>query len=275
MLNRQGYEAAIAFFGGNAPCFNWACSNDAELYHPGHERTLLALSDPDKSVRDFLENGVVIYPDLIPDNPLGASRVVRYLLYKNNNYKPTIPGEYVLSFSKMYHSNPDGYLFKAFTDDNLNSNGSLSWWHRTMDLTYYGKGPNFIDCFRIPETLTLTRTWPDDKNQLGILLRHCRYFFSWDSLSQTNLDAVSCGAIPVMLHEKQATRDELAQSELGSYPDVRLVNFSDKDSVVLGGGVGGVDRQVRELLEKIQGYKESWPDRVRQFAVDVNRHFSK
>jgi hypothetical protein len=31
------------------------------------------------------------------------------------------------------------------------------------------------------------------------LLRHTRYFFTWDVVTQTNIDALLCGAIPVVM----------------------------------------------------------------------------
>ena len=65
----------------------------------------------------------------------------------------------------------------------------------------------------------LTRDWPTDKNQLDHMLRACRYFFTWDSVSQTNVDAVACGATPIMMHERQLARPE---SGRGVLPKIRL-----------------------------------------------------
>ncbi len=272
MLNRQGYEAAMVFFhGGSKPHFQWAYTNNPGVYHPDLQRVQLSMDNPDKSIRDFLENGVLIYPDLIPDNPLAASRVVRYLMYHNHDYTPIYPNEYILSFSQTYHSNPNMTLYKVFSDENLHANGSLEWSERTMDLTYFGKGPTVTDCFRIPETLMISRTWPEDKNQLGILLRQCRYFFTWDSMSATNIDAVSCGAVPVLLHERQTTRDELNQGELSPYPNIMLMDLRDKESLI--GDKAEISRQLNEMKNAILFYDKSWPERVRQFAVDASRFY--
>jgi predicted O-linked N-acetylglucosamine transferase (SPINDLY family) len=271
MLNRQGHEAAMVLFGGGAPCFNWSCTNDSQFFHPDYQRVHLSMTDPDKSVRDFLENGVIIYPDLITDNPLGASRVVRYILCHNESYAAASASEYVLSFSKMFHSNSDGYLFQALSDDNFHSIGAPHWSKRSMDLTYFGKGPNFIDCFRIPETLIVTRTWPEDKEQLAILLRQCRYFFTWDSVTQTNIDAIACGAVPIFLHDRQTTQEELSRGELGAYPNISLPDLHDKKSVV--GDEAEIDQQIIEMNDKYLWQINSWPERVNEFAIDVNLFF--
>ncbi len=271
MLNRQGFEAAMVLYGGSPPHYNWAYSNLAELYHPRHQRVELSMDNVDQSVRDFLEHGVIIYPERVTGNPLGASRVIKYLLYKDEKYVRETPSEYLLSFSKLFHANPDGYLFKPFSDDNLHANGARHWSERSMDLTYFGKGPQFTECFRIPQTLVLSRKWPEDKNQLGILLRQCRYFFTWDAVTQTNLDAVACGAVPVMLHDLQMGRQEMDGGEMGALPDVRLSNLQDAGSVL--GDAAQIDRAMQEINQRGASYIDTWPQRVLQFANDVHRHF--
>jgi hypothetical protein len=142
-LNRQGHSAAIALFGGTGPHFNWAYSDNPQFYHPDLIRTPLAGPDANAAIREFLQDGFVIYPDLIPDNPLNARFVVRYLLYINHQYKAQHPQEFILSFSKCYHDNPDGYLFKTMVDSEFNMTGAKPWSDRTLDITYLGKGPNF------------------------------------------------------------------------------------------------------------------------------------
>lgn len=275
-LNRQGFEAAMVLFHGSdakAQSWQWAYTDRADFYHPDHQRVRLNINDADNSVRDFLENGVIIYPDLIVGNPLGASRVVRYLLYKNHSYVAASANEYILSFSTMFHSSPDSYLFKHFSDENFHSRGAAHWSKRTLDLTYIGKGATFANCFKIPETVVLTRQWPDDKNQLGILLRQCRYFFTWDSVTATNFDAVSCGAVPVLLQYNQTTKDELSGYEFGCFSSADLADFNNKESVI--GSESEIDAHLNEIKSKISWYESSWPDRVREFAENAGRFFSK
>lgn len=270
-LNRLGYEAAIVFYGGTPPNYFWAYSNLPSLYHPDHQRVELSMEDTNKSVRDFLKHGVIIYPEQITGNPLGAERAVKYLLYKDENYVRLSSNEYILSFSEIFHSSPDGYLFKSAVDENLHDIGSRHWTQRTMDLTYFGKGPKFTECFRIPDTLNLSRTWPQDKNQLGILLRHCRYFFTWDAVSQTNIDAIACGAVPVVLQQLQIKQDDFNYGELGPLPNAHLVDLQNRNSVV--GDVDEIDRSMQETNRLVKYYHETWPERVRKFAENVHEFF--
>lgn len=272
MLNRQGYEAAIVLFGGSGPHFHWAFSNAAEFYHPNHQRTEIPFEDANLSIQEYLKDGVVIYPDLVPDNPLNAPRVVRFLLYKNHGYRAQGPSEYVLSFSQMFHDSADGYLFKTFVDPALHDRGARHWRERTLDLCYIGKGMNFTACHHIPGTLALSRSWPEDKAQLGMLLRECRYLFTWDTVSQTNVDAIACGAIPVLLQEHQASRTEINSGELGDYPDVHLTDLNDARSVQ--GDAAQIERQVAAMQRRILQYQHSWPDRVKAFAEDLHRFYA-
>jgi hypothetical protein len=271
MLNRQGHEAAMVLFGGPGPCFQWAYSNQPGHYHTQHQRISLSTEDAAQSIRVFLEDGVVIYPDLIPDNPLNAKRVVRYLLYKNHSYVAQNSDEYVLSFSQVFHDAPNSYLFKTFLSEELNAQGSRHWEDRTLDMTYFGKGPNFTNCHLIPGTVALSRTWPEDKAQLGELLRQCRYFFTWDSVSQTNVDAVACGAIPVVLQDKQASREEMGRGELGPLPLLRLANLLDKTSV--DGDIAAVNTCVDYMNQRIAHNQVTWPSRVNEFAHSANQFF--
>jgi hypothetical protein len=269
-LNRLGHTAAIALFGGAGPHFNWAYSDDAQFYYPGLLRCPIGGTDANAAIREFLTDGFAIYPDLIPDNPLGASRVIRYLLYTNHQYRAQKPQEFVLSFSNSFHDQPDAYLFKTMLDPEFHMDGARPWEERTLDITYLGKGPNFMPCHRIPDTLLLTRDWPTDKNQLGHMLRACRYFFTWDSVSQTNVDAVACGAMPILLNNVQIDRELLTRSELGQLPSLTLTNTQDKRS--LAGDLDLAKLQIDQMRDRIDELELEWPRRVQAF-VERLRHF--
>jgi hypothetical protein len=271
-LNRQGHEAAIALFGGSAPCFNWAYSDNPSFYHPDLLRTPLLGDDANVAVNDFLVDGFVVYPDLIPDNPLNARRVVRYLLYKNHEYQAPSRNEFVLSFSTSFHDQPDAYLFKTLLDPEFHTRGAKHWSERTLDLTYIGKGTSFGECHRIPDTLLVKRDWPEDKNQLGHLLRACRYFYSWDTISQTNVDAVVCGAMPVVLNRGAGDMHSLARSELGSLPELNLTDTSRKSS--LSGDLVLADWQVTAMRQRIEELESGWPLRVKAFVDRLSIFFA-
>ncbi len=270
-LNRIGYSCGIIFLhGGNAAeqNFQYALSTDPGMYKPGSR--FFPVSNPDEA-REILRDGIVVYPDLIIGNPLGANRVVRYVL---NFSTAPFEGDFVLSFSRFYSAYAHHTLFKVFHHDAFNSNGALPWHQRSLNLTYFGKGPSFLECKQIPNTVVVERDWPRDKDQLALLLKQCKFFFTWDCVSSTNLDAVICGAIPVFLHEKQLLRSELGKSELGEIP---CASFNSIDH--LPGGVNvdndGIRIAFAEFNARYFHYLESWPDRVAEFARVCERHFTQ
>jgi hypothetical protein len=264
-LCKAGHEAAIVFFhGGVAPNFQWAISNQVELYGPNFMRVQLPMDDGNAMALNFLKDGITIYPDLIVGNPLSARHVVRYLLYKNEQYDGSADNEFVLSYSKIYHSCPNAYLFRVFTDSNLHANGSMHWTKRTLDCTYFGKGPNFTNCSVIPNTVLISRNWPEDKRQLGVLLRQCRYFYTWDGASATNTDALICGAIPVLMHDLQLSNQDYLGYELGPMPNINVKKI--EGSVDVQVDPLQVDQEVLKILERIKFYETSWQQTVNDFS---------
>lgn len=268
-LNRGGYPCGIIFLhGGNAAeqNFQYALSTEPGMYKPGTR--FLPVSNLDEA-KEILRDGIVVYPDLITGNPLGANRVVRYVL---NFSAAPFEGDFVLSFSRLYSTYAHHTLFKVFHHDAFNTVGVLPWHQRSLNLTYFGKGPSFLECKQIPNTILVERDWPRDKDQLALLLKQCKFFFTWDCVSATNLDAVMCGAIPVFLHEKQLLRSELGKSELGEIPHA---SFDSIDHLPEGVNVDDDVARIAfaEFNARYFHYLESWPDRVAEFAQVCERHF--
>jgi hypothetical protein len=155
-------------------------------------------------------------------------------------------------------------LFRVFTDSNLHANGSTHWTKRTLDCTYFGKGPNFTNCSVIPNTVLISRNWPEDKRQLGVLLRQCRYFYTWDGASATNTDALICGAIPVLMHDLQLSNQDYLGYELGPMPNINVKKI--EGSVDVQVDPLQVDQEVLKILERIKFYETSWQQTVNDFS---------
>lgn len=267
-INRCGHRASIAFIhdgSADKQDFKYAYSNNEGLYHPEGRYFKLDLSNIDGQIADILDAGTVIYPDLISGNPLGARRVIRFILNKNTD---SHGGEYVLAFSEVYCDYYNFALPKMFLDSNINADGALHWSKRSLNLTYIGKGQGFENCFRIPGSILVERDWPRDKEQLGLLLRQCKFFFTWDCVSATNYDAALCGAVPILLHDKQIPREKINRMEFGGFPVVEF-RFNDFGEVV----VGDIDAAVEKIIDaslddmmcNIARLESSWQARVGQF----------
>jgi tetratricopeptide (TPR) repeat protein len=203
-LNACGHTAYLIFYrfrpGGGHDFYT---TDENSHYCSQHEHIpRLTASNDIARFRTLIESAYVVYPEVIQANPLNAPRVVRYVLNSpaSNGY-PMFEDErdFIVSFSEQYWQKPNWIAFLVIDDPTFNDGNTRPALERTMDCTYIGKGVKFGDCFRIPGSVGIERNWPSDKEGLAIMLRNTRYFYTWDVVSQTNIDAVLCGAIPVVM----------------------------------------------------------------------------
>lgn len=263
-LNRSGHRAGMVFVhGGNATeqNFSYAVSSHPSLFREGGNYHFF---QDEQEARQAIDAGTVVYPDLITGNPLGARNVIRYVLNFN---AADFSGDFVLAFSEIYTQHANHVLYKPFHHPAFTDQGATHWRDRTLDLTYIGKGESFLECHRIRDTLLVERDYPRDKEQLALLLRQCRFFYTWDCVSATNMDALMCGAVPVLLHDKQISRERINQMEVGSFPRISASSTED-----LPGGLhydpDQVDADIQAFKTSYHQLVDSWDARVAAFAQD-------
>jgi len=261
-LNKNGYPCGVVFLhGGNATDqnFQFGISDDASLYMPNSEYINYSTKN---ELDEIIRNGVVIYPDLISGNPLGAVNIIRYVLNFNENQ---FAGDYILSFSKVYSKFAQQILFKPFKNPAFNDIQSAPWHKRTLNLTYFGKGPSFIECKTIKDTILLERDWPRDKKQLALLLKQTKFLFTYDCVSATLQDAFMCGAVPVLLHDNQIPRHLINQMEIGSFPDILFDSIENlPDGMKYD--IPSVDLCLKDLQKTYNLLNENWDGRVNDFV---------
>lgn len=275
-LIKNGYESHILLLDGATG--NLIYSNDRQFFSENLQNSNVYL--PFESQRTFLDNiiknGIVIYPEIIVGNPLGAERVVRYFLNADglvtgikSGYQA---GDFCLAFSKMYFEDPHDVLFRPFVHEAFSCVSSLPWNQRIMDVTYIGKGANYENCVRINNSLEINRDYPHSKEELSIVLKSTRYFYSWDVVSSTNIDAIMCGARLVLMQDRPFTRDYLRKldHELGEMP------------FLLGRLEGGIvavedrpdyDVVAHKYIENIQDSLKNWSAAVGATARKIVNFF--
>ncbi len=223
-LNKMGHYAAMILTGSG----QYEYTNDSQFHGPNLETYQL------KDVYDyetFINDGVVIYPEVVCGNPLNAPRVVRYMLNKEGRVagNKTLASEqdFILAFSKEFHEKPHATLTSIYKSPYFYDENTVPAAQRHLDLTYIGKGATYQDCFTMPNSLEINRQYPVNQAELALLLKNTRYFFSWDTVSQINIDALLCGAIPVFMSSKPLDNfDALHQSEFGKFP-MATCHFQD------------------------------------------------
>lgn len=267
-LNKLGHKAALVLMGTGKDII----PHDPNFYGPNLQWHPLKDND---ELNEFINDGIVIYPEIVTGNPLCGKRVVRYLLNSEGavaqNRMQHSQEDFILSFSRLYHQSPHAYLMKLPFNPLFNSDDTVDTPERTLDLTYIGKGVNHNQCFVIRDTLEINRQWPSDKAQLALLLRNTRYFYSWDVISQTNADALFCGAIPVFMSPLPLkSYDDLSISELGAFPMATASLQGDEVAVHLPDDYDSIMINFKKnYMEIVKNYNE----RLLAVVEQINRHF--
>jgi hypothetical protein len=154
-----------------------------------------------------LKNPIVIYPDVVEKNPLKAERVVRYLLARpyafGNGFSPN-QKDYVCSYSELIVSKKILDQFYFLTDETEVFNKNKFNSKKSLISIYYGKcfiqeEPSFIKNIvrKFNSVKVITRTTPDNKDELHKILSQSKLLISYDSFSQVSLAANLLGT-PVL-----------------------------------------------------------------------------
>lgn len=268
-LNKLGHTAAI-ILAINSNGFT--SPNEERCFGP---KLLRHEIDTDNEFNTFIEEGIVIYPEIITGNPVGGKRVVRYLLNKEGNIggnsMQASEKDFILSFSMSFHDNADAYLIKISKNPLFNCDDSKQTADRTLDLTYIGKGTNYDECFVVKGTIEVTRLWPQSREELAILFKQTRFFYTWDAISQTNIDALFCGVAPVFLTARpHDSFDALDRNEIGAFPRAAM---TVKEGVLSVEMPGDFDTQVDVFKRSYQDLIDNYDQRLSAAIEKILIHF--
>lgn len=170
------------------------------LNQNGYQSEIMLYTEPP---RPYDSNAVVIYPEVIPENPLNATKVVRYMLNKDGliTGKPIRFGanDFILTWFDCLHNPYHARLWKPLIPDFFNDHATRSALDRNIDCTYIGKGAGITDCKVIPNTIYVNGL---SRKALADLLRQTRILYTYDPLSVLNSEAMFCGAMVCILNYK-------------------------------------------------------------------------
>jgi hypothetical protein len=206
----------------------------------------------------YLEESVVIYPEIIVNNPLNATNVVRYLLNKEGALQKRMikwdKTDYPLAFSKAYRSDCESLFYPNSDLSMFYDNGT----ERTQNAFYIGKGYLNGDCPKL-DCFEITRSFPSTKQELADVLRKTKILFSYDALSATNIDAALCGCLPYLL---QKPMPGIKNLELGKF----WVESTDE--------VDQTIEQMSTLYNRMQILQQSFPERLADQVKKIQKHFA-
>ncbi|MCP9820991.1 hypothetical protein KBZ18_16040 [Synechococcus sp. Cruz-9H2] len=169
------------------------------------------------ATRDHVRDGIVVYPEIVKGNPLGAKRVVRWLLnrpgYIMGNPMKAGHDDYIVAWSRILDPTKP-ILNLQISDDGLFNPLALP--SKEGELVYLGKGDPKA---RRPEIdngrIEVTKSWPTTHVELANLLRHSKVIYSYDTLSGVNYEATLCGTLCVIIPNGPYTKDDIGRGELG------------------------------------------------------------
>ncbi len=207
--------------------------------------------------RDF-DDTVMIYPEIVTGNPLGAARVVRWLLNRPNWFTGSEMDEdgtdLIVAFSPQIAPTKPVLALPLvdptiFFPKDLAGVGRLLW---------IGKGTVPPDFDRSDVTL-ITNTWPSTRPAMANLLRRAEVLYTCDWLTTIIGESLMCGTPVVMVGEQIWGRDDVVM-----WPGMAWEHDGD------------LDHARKEAAKFADAYRSAvgWADHtVEQFVQLVNDHF--
>ncbi len=224
----------------------------------------------DFSPQDVYDSDIVIYPDVIPDNPLGAKNIVRYLLNRPLvlTGEPVVygPRDFVLSYSEWI--DPHAFRLLLVNDDRHLFHPVPMATKESLALLYFGKKPEGhlptdVEAFlkQFDRRTLITRWVPPNRVALGELLRAARVLVSVDPLTNLCYEATLCHT-PALI-----TNDDFNTSK--SSTDLPTWGFFSRPEQYQE-AVAAVGNAFPSYVEVLSGNKE----RVRKFVHACFDHFA-
>ena len=201
-------------------------------------------------------DAIVIYPEVVTNNPLNAKKVVRYLLNKEAaiDGKPIEWGknDFPLSYSKLYKDCDT--LFYPIADTDIVNKNEL----RQYNSYYVGKGSKYAICPPLPGCQEITTSTP--REEYIAILNKSKIMFTYDTLTSTNLDAALCGAIHYFLLEPAKN---LKDAELGKY----WIESLDPQEIAQA------KETIKTLKPRILQMRQDFPQKLTEMCNKIETHF--
>jgi hypothetical protein len=210
---------------------------------------------------------VVIYPEIVPDNPMGAQNVVRWLLYKPGDQHPYSFGENEMFFRcyekadlpEVTGGAPDLFLWKinrAYHNENHSDRKGVCYIVR--------KGHRKP---RLPATETADAINIDGMShaQINEVFNRCERFYSYDEATMYSQFAVLSGCLSIVVP--------------GEYPD-RVTWNQHHDLSINGIAYGEAPEEITHalatrdrLLQQLEEKEQAGIETVKDFVSRTRKRF--
>ena len=219
---------------------------------------------------------LIIYPEVIHNNPLNFKKIIRYFLNKEGNItgrKNDIKNtDFVICSQRIFKLDAQFELYCA-PFINLNSiptRNEILNYKKIINTTYIGKSNKYGECFRVKGSISLD--WKKDIEEYHKLLQISRYLFIWDSMSGVVMDAVNFGTIPIVMSYKPWTEEEIKNTKL-KLPFLLSSQLPDEENFPLIFNQFLDNR--RNLLNNIIYERNNWTNYVVNFIKESKLFFNQ
>ena len=259
----------------------WIIAQDqtGQFYISFNEKEFTILNE--RTISDTIDvmNTVIIHGENLHYKYFKSFNVARYYLNKIGRLKNIgVPREreFKITWDQSFVDDADfelNYLYikKSQQEDIFDDK------NRNIDLTYVGKGIIYDQSFkRLPNTIELTRDWPNNDEEYVFLLSKARFIFSYDTISSVLNDAIYYGAIPILMTTLpySSTEDLLNAAE----KKMPILTFDDLNNLKNSGELESyltLFNEFRRLFVEQEKYSElkffnSLPTLVEKMALFFN-----
>jgi hypothetical protein len=165
------------------------------------------------AIGSLSKQGIVVYPEVEEGNPLGALRVVRYIL--------NIPGR--IRGSGQFADNELLYcycgLLRRFVPhrdrvltipvvetDVFNNTDPIP--HREGTVYWVGKGKDTPRVPEVEDSVEITFDWPETRRGLAYLFKTSKWFYTYQTYTALTIEARLCGCPTVVIPNGRFDRQD-------------------------------------------------------------------
>lgn len=237
-----------------------------DLNRIGHDCKVITFGQ----TTDYDPESIVIYPEVVPGNPLNASRIVRYFLHLDA-YITGIPvdigpNDFILTWSTVYYKKSHAVLYNYPITKHFHDRDTKPTLNRSIDCTWIHKGQFHTNATVIPNSIHIGGNGPLSNQGLADLLRQTRIVYSYDILTRVAYEAIFCGAVVVPLLWYPFTADQIVDTEV----EFLWVSVIDNNiSIPLN-----YNEQREKFIDKVHTVNKNYLNNLESITEQMKHHFN-
>lgn len=184
-----------------------------------HRRYSMGPFDNEVATDADLPGAVVIYPEVVPGNPLKAGKVVRWLLHKPGFHS----GQVEFGDDDLFFYYQDAFLDPAL-EQHRGNRLTLTWWNK--EYRQFNHGDRSGSCYLVKKGRGRPIVHDLHDSVLIDALSHrekaqafnkAKYFYTYDPYTLFSRYAALCGCIPIIVPQAGMTREQWVAREEERY----------------------------------------------------------